>query len=43
MLLYAIVSRRQELATVAERRVRMVAVVDSSTNLLNISSFTLRK
>ncbi len=32
--------RRLESATVAERRVRMVDVVNSSTHLLNISSFT---
>lgn len=43
MLRYAIGSHRLELATAAERRVRMVDAVISSTHLLNISSFTCRK
>lgn len=43
MLRYAIGSRRLELATVAERRVRMVDVVSSLIHLLNISTFTFRK
>lgn len=44
MLGYAIGSRRLELATVAERRVRMVDIVNFSRHQLNnMSSFTFRK
>ena len=43
MLRYAIVSRRLELAPVAERRTDKVDVVNSSTHFPNISSFNFRK